>query len=98
MKKLRNKTIKIYIHLFEHTVYVIFTKNPYYYRNTILYNKHKSLGKYEKNFVAIHTWSEGMGKCWCILPNESEVHLVIHEVNHAVDAIIEMYGLEGTEI
>jgi len=96
--KIKDKKIKVYIDLFNHTIEVIFTKNPYFYRNVTLLKKHPQLGQYNKDFEAVCTHDNFMGKAWCIVPNNCKVDLVVHEVNHAVDDMVEMYGLQGTEI
>lgn len=98
MKKFKNKIIRIYIDLFEHKIEIIFTDNVYHYRNTVLPKRFPKVGKYENMFYAVHTSLNSAGRDWCILPNGCGVSVVSHEVNHAVDDMVGLYGLEGTEI
>ena len=97
MQKRKDQTTRIFIDLFGYTVYVIFAKNPYKYRNETLVRKY-GMSKYEKPFKALCTTYNSLKTSWCILPNSCPMSTAVHEFNHAVDDIIELHGLEGSEI
>lgn len=96
----KTKSIKIRIDLTGYLVDVYFTDNPEEFRNVNLIKKFPKLPKVEGEFIALHTfyWKHYPSRAWVILPHTKNIGLIVHEITHAVDRIIEYHGFEGTEI
>lgn len=94
MKKLRNKRIDIPIPLLEYRIIVVFTSDIYKY----IKSRPRVFGDIQSdNFLAICIRIGRLQTSYCLLPNNSPVSLVAHEVSHAVDDVMKSNGITDTE-
>lgn len=103
-KKTNHKTRQkdLTIDFISYNVLVIITQHPELYVNTSLRRKFPKLPLVPGPFTAVHiNYDEYPRQSFIIIPTEAKESLeriLLHELTHAVDNIIDTFGFEGTEI
>lgn len=95
------KTIikKIKLQIPNHVIHVVFTDNPTAYYKSILLSKYPKLPPLDGTATALQSENidDYPNKSWIVLPHNPSKGLIVHEVIHAVDAIMAGFGFEGSE-
>lgn len=95
---MKNRGVDIKLDFIDVTVHVAVTENVMRYRNDTLHKKWPNIGLYEGNPYGICTFaSEYPHRVFVTLPYGGGDSILLHELIHAVDYVMEHRGLEGTE-
>jgi hypothetical protein len=102
--KINHKTRKkeLTIDFIDYKILVIVTPHPELYANTALRRRYSNLPPIPGPFTAVHIDYDAYPRqSFIIVPTqckEGAERVLLHELTHAVDHIIEFFGFEGTEI
>ncbi len=100
-KRRITRKLTLTIEFVRYQVNMVFTADPAkYYNNTLLPEYPDLPNDLGGSIVAVHAADPEAypRKSFIIFPLDCEAGVVLHELTHAVDNIIDYFGFEGTEI
>lgn len=101
MKKSKpSRGFKVEIDFLEYTVTVFSVIDPKEFRNGMFRKLYPAMPPYEGEFYALYTYYHKWypRQSFLILPKGIDSGTLVHEIVHAVDAMIKLHGLKGTEV
>ncbi len=100
-KKTPKTSVEAYlIDFINYKLYVVRSSDPVTYRNTDFVKAWPKFGTDPStDWVAVHLSDDHYPRhSFIILPSKVENSIILHELTHVVDRIIDYFGFEGTEI
>lgn len=99
MKK-PDKIFSVVIEFIDYEVHIAACQDPEHYRNVTLLKKRPDLGLVlDKEWEAIHSFDNSYPRrSWIVMARSASPGVILHELTHVVDRIIQYFGFEGTEI